>query len=151
MLCARFLGKISQFSFSRLNSVFVFVFSPFSLVLFFLVYFKLHINKLTTRTVILVRIYLIDTCAVFILYLCLFFLLLFATKCYLSFCLIFFSFFRVQPQKILVKCVCVRVSISLSWLFCTRSFFFFLLSSLDNSNKYHTFNILSFVYTEYGF
>jgi hypothetical protein len=107
MLCARFLGKISQFSFSRLNSVFVFVFSPFSLVLFFLVYFKLHINKLTTRTVILVRIYLIDTCAVF-LSLSLYLSFCSATKCYLSFCLVFF---RVQPQKNFLSSVCVCISL----------------------------------------
>ncbi len=70
---------------------------------FFLVYSKLHINKLTTRTVILVRIYLIDTCAVLFSFYCSSF---FATKCYLSF------FFRVQPQKKILSSVCVCVYFS---------------------------------------
>jgi hypothetical protein len=106
MLCARFLGKISQFSFSRLNSVFVFVFSPFSLVLFFLVYFKLHINKLTTRTVILVRIYLIDTCAVFLSLSLSFFLF-----CHKMLSILLFGFFScTTAEEFFVKCVCVYFS-----------------------------------------
>jgi hypothetical protein len=133
---------LSQFfSFSRLNSVFVFVFSPISFVFFsLLVYSKLHINKLITRTVILVRIYLIDTCAdfFFLLSLSLSFLFLFATKCYLSFCLVFF-FSCTTAEDFFVKCVCVCISLMAVLYALSFSFSF-----LDNSNKYHTFNILIF-------
>ncbi len=113
-----FLGKISFSRNSSLSRDWI-VCSCLCLVLFFLllVYSKLHINKLTTRTVILVRIYLIDTCAVFLS------LSLFATKCYLSFCLVFF---RVQPQKIFFCQVCVYFSHGCSvralFLFFSRQF-----------------------------
>jgi len=97
--------------------------------------------------VILVRIYLIDTCAVFFSFYCSSFL---PQNAIYPFCLVFF---RVQPQRKILSsaCVCVYFSYdcSVRALFLSSigdylSLSLFFLSSFDNSNKYHTFNILTF-------
>ena len=122
MPCARsivFLGKISFFLASLLllllllsRDWIVCLYSclvlSFSLSLF--VYSKLHINKLTNRTVILVRNYLLDTCAVLF---DLFSFFRFATKCYLIFCLIFSSLSCTTAEDFCQVSVCVCVCLLL--------------------------------------